>query len=44
MDGLVPGTYRVIITDRGRSPSPNSVTVEIKTGETTMVRLTAPRQ
>jgi 5-hydroxyisourate hydrolase-like protein (transthyretin family) len=42
IEGLAPGSYRVMVLDRGRGPSRQPDTVEVKVGETTIVRLIAP--
>ena len=43
IDGLAPGTYRVLVMERGSTTSVRTPTlVEVKTGETTIVRLIAP--
>ena len=44
IDGLAPGSYRLLVVDEGRAPAlRDSVLVEVKAGETAVVRLTAPK-
>lgn len=43
MDGLAPGSYRLVVVNQGRSVTRIPVIVEVKTGETTVVRLVAPK-
>jgi hypothetical protein len=42
IDGLAPGTYRLLVLERGSTAMRTPTVVEVKTGETTIVRLTAP--
>lgn len=44
VDGLAAGSYRVMVVEEGRSANPrDSVTVDVKTGETAVVRMVASK-
>jgi hypothetical protein len=43
IDGLAPGSYRLLVVNDGWTPAlRDSVLVEVKAGETAVVRMTSP--